>query len=415
MISKRPSCCKQHTLSFHFTILLIILSSCWTQIVSAKLACTSPTSENGIIRPETPLSLGFSGTALDSTLSNITADLVCSSTGKTALNLGSSYDSTDFSPRSPKVTITDSQVADALTSCPGNAFHVKYTTLSLLDKQVATCTGKFSIQQEKMAAIPLLPSLTLPLPPLIPSKSSEPVPITTATTIVTSKSVIPTTPPAATSTKSAAPTDTSKPPKRTSQSTVPSTIPTSKSDHSSGTGGTGGTATSTDSANVPSQTDSSSSDLQKPNTTSPSTVAIICASVGVVAAIFVILAVILVWRKRQQRRMSLDSLFMGDSSLAAASGFSAKPIYARSDPEKLPLSNGSEGGAGGMTRLQPTSPPPSMPTQPYPAATAMGQRDMAYRNDIESSDHYPSQRQPSYRLPHHHPSHDYNSHGRRHG
>ncbi|KAF9359320.1 hypothetical protein BGX26_012605 [Mortierella sp. AD094] len=445
MTSKRPFHCKQqqHSLSFRSTVLLIIFSSCWTQLASAKLACVSPASSGkSVILPGTPIPLGFSGTVLDTALSNITADLVCSSTGKTALSLGSGYDSTNFSPHSPQVMITDSQAAAATASCPTNVFHVQYSTSSL-NQQVAPCRGNLSIGKENTVGSLSSPILPIPIisPPtsLLPSPSSQssssetatsqPSIQTTTTTTTTSSAIpittsvtTPVTTPVTTTNTSTTPVHTSKPPNHTTQPVNPPTAPTTTASGNGGRGNGGGQATSSDSTIIPSPSTNSSSpstasDFQ--SSSSPPTAVIASASVGVIAAIFVILAAMLIWRKRQQRKTSLDGLFMGDSSLAAASGFLAKPIYARSDPDE-DQHRTRDGSvmvsiptAEGMTRSQHGSPPPLMPSQPYPAAISMGQQDMGFYNGVDDVDHY--QQQSPYRLPYSHPNYDYNSYGHHHG
>ncbi|KAG0000900.1 hypothetical protein BGZ80_008187 [Entomortierella chlamydospora] len=443
MISKQSSRCRQqqqqYSLSLRSTVLLIIFSSYWIQLASAKLSCTSPTSSGkSKIHPGTAFTLGFSGAALDTALSTITADLVCSSTGTTALSLGSGYNSSNYSPESPQVTITDSQAAEALASCPSNAFHVKYSTSSSLSQQVASCKGVLSIDDDDVvgSSMPtsLLPSLSAQPSSSETATSQSPIQTitttaVTATATVTTSGIPVTTPvttpeittattPAINATTVTTSVHTTTPPK----STTPSIVPTTAEGGSGGggDGNNGGQATSSDSTTLPSPSGnatmpSTASEFQ--STSSPPTAVVAGAGVGVVASIFVILAGLLIWRKRQQRKRDLD-LFIGDSSLAAASGFSATPIYARSDPDEdrqltrddsvmvpVPMSEN-------MSRSQHGSPPPLAPTQPYPAAISMGQQDMGYYNE-EDVDYY--QQQSSYRLPYSHPNYDYNSYGHHHG
>ncbi|KAF9203012.1 hypothetical protein BGZ49_006891 [Haplosporangium sp. Z 27] len=425
MNSTRPSQRqKQHSLSLRSTVLIFIFSSCWAYVASANLTCTSPTTS--IIQPGTPLSLGFSGTGVDSALSNIAADLICSSTGKKVLSLGSGYDSTSFSPNSPKTTITVSQATAATTSCPSNVFHIQYTASSLLSKEVVPCNENLSIASVNMALLPSLSSLTLPIP-IIPTTSI--LPSTSAASssgTATSQPPIQTTVASSSITTSIATTTAiatltsvhTKPSQHSSQPAIPPTTSTSAGGSKGNGGGNGGSATSSDGATAPSSSIGSSSssmtDFQSSNSSSPSTAVIAGGSVGVVAAIFVTLAGILIWRKKQQRKMNLDDLFMGDSSLAAASGFS-KPIYARSDPDedRHHAREGSVVVPMGTAHSRAGSPPPLMPAQPYPAAISMGQQDMGFYNDADNSD-YPVHRQPSYRLPYNHSGYDYNSHNHRH-
>ncbi|KAG0243375.1 hypothetical protein BGW41_002264 [Actinomortierella wolfii] len=86
-------------------------------------------------------------------------------------------------------------------------------------------------------------------------------------------------------------------------------------------------------------------DAQKDSnpTGSGSTATIVGTVVGVAAAVVLILAGLLIWRKRQQRKQSFEALF-GPSSLAAASGLnkdgsngdeSTQPIYARDVEEGI--------------------------------------------------------------------------------
>ncbi|KAG0364794.1 hypothetical protein BC939DRAFT_526582 [Gamsiella multidivaricata] len=301
--------------------LLFVLSLC-LQAVAANIVCISPTSLPAGLQPGTPLTLAYSADLTDM-LSAITANLVCSSTGNKALVLGSKYGFRD----SPTVTITDPQAHNALASCPTNNFYVEYESSILGKTQVAKCNGGFSIQ---------LVSAT-PSGPIVPSTSSSQIPTTSPSQITTSPATTTTTTvsvpgtPAATSTRSSKPSPSIHPPKTTAPA--------------SGGGGSGpgnggdlpGSQTSSSATGTldpaPTQ-ETSSSDLEKSSTSGPSTVVIAGASIGVVAGIFVILAALLAWRKRAQRKeaVSFDQFY--NDSLAAASGFDAKPIYARSGSDE---------------------------------------------------------------------------------
>jgi len=118
MFLTRPSHTRRSMPPIHYT--LLVLLSLWTRIITAELACISPTSTPSEIHPGRPIALGSLDGASVSTLSDITAHLVCSSTRTVALRLGGGYDATDFSPHSPSVTITTAQAATALSSCPSN-------------------------------------------------------------------------------------------------------------------------------------------------------------------------------------------------------------------------------------------------------------------------------------------------------
>lgn len=90
----------------------------WTESISATLVCTSPSRLTGI-KAGSSLVLGFSDDALSST-SAITAQLICSANGSVALTLGSGYDSTNYTPNSPIVNITEAQVSAAIQACPSH-------------------------------------------------------------------------------------------------------------------------------------------------------------------------------------------------------------------------------------------------------------------------------------------------------
>ncbi|KAF9157068.1 hypothetical protein DFQ26_009134 [Actinomortierella ambigua] len=107
-----------------------------------------------------------------------------------------------------------------------------------------------------------------------------------------------------------------------------------------------------------------SADVQRDTSSagSGSTATIIGTLVGVAAAIVLILAGLLVWRKRQQKRQSFEALF-GSSSLAAASGLnndsasvtgeSTKPIYGRNVEEGY-LENKAMASPPPLTALEPS-------------------------------------------------------------
>ncbi|KAG9323007.1 hypothetical protein KVV02_007437 [Mortierella alpina] len=127
--------------------------------------------------------------------------------------------------------------------------------------------------------------------------------------------------------------------------------------------------------------------------TSPSIGLIIGASVGVVALIFVILVVLLVWRKRQQAQARIDYLF--SDSLVPSSGFkNDKPIYGRSDPNDDPSATHPPAAMDAPVRQPSYRLPYSQPAKDYKYP----------RGPQEES---PPQRQPSHRLPYSQPAKDY--------
>ncbi|KAF9570901.1 hypothetical protein EC968_001210 [Mortierella alpina] len=180
------------------------------------------------------------------------------------------------------------------------------------------------------------------------------------------------------------------------------------------------------------------------SSTSPSIGLITGASVGVVALIFVILAVILVWRKRQQAQARIDHLF--NDSLMASSGFqNDKPIYGRrSDPNDdhsathlpaamdgaaaLGMSMNHEQqkylhprppGSGGSGYSQNSNNNQPLPRLPHPTAQHAHYRQQQqqqqhpgpyheYDQEYFHKEELPPQRQPSYRLPYSQPANDYN-------
>ncbi|KAF9309338.1 hypothetical protein BG003_009863 [Podila horticola] len=380
----------------------------WTESISATLVCTSPTRLTNGIQAGSSIVLGFSDNAALSSASDITAQLICSAKGSVALTLGSGYDSTNYSPNSPIVNITEAQASAAIQACPSNSFHVQYVGSALLSSEVAKCTGNMNIslgaapkivQPPAVAAPPgiesLIPSLRTGEPSVTPSSipattnvptssptvpttstSSPPTPPpTTSTTTppVTSNSVVPTTtvpvvppvvPPVTTTTKA-----------HTTTSAKPTTSKGSGNGSGNGGNGNGG------SKPVPSTTPttngtSEASDMQHDSSSSTSTSTIAGACGGVVGGVCAILAGLLVWRKRQQKKMKFDQFY--DDSLAAASGFGSKPIYGREEPDE---EQGSGPGVGAVMSLsqahhrslstkngpsQAGSPPPLMPVTPTP-------------------------------------------------
>ncbi|KAI1319925.1 hypothetical protein EDD11_002600 [Mortierella claussenii] len=309
--------------------------------------------------------------------------------------------------------------------------------------------------------LPPLPSITLPDPgvtltvplPPVPTPSTpsatiivptlEPQP-TQATTSV--PPVVPPPPPA--TTINPVPPKPSKAP-HPSQHTQTSSLPASsvaggnggdasKTTFSGGSGGNPSVALPTVGPNSGNNSTSpSTSDMQQPSSSGPSTALIAGASVGVVAGIFFILAGLLIWRKRQQRKEAaqFDDLFShNDSSLVASSGFAAKHIYARSGSDH-PNDNGvgntinnshhdppnhnelrRSGGGSVMVSMSTPSeagsppPPPLMPREPAMPGMAQVQHDPRFYQGAEVGDmqQYPPQRGPSYRVPYHQQPYDYN-------
>ncbi|KAF9940405.1 hypothetical protein BGZ67_007743 [Mortierella alpina] len=171
--------------------------------------------------------------------------------------------------------------------------------------------------------------------------------------------------------------------------------------------------------------------------TSPSIGLIIGASVGVVALIFVILVVLLVWRKRQQAQARIDYLF--SDSLMASSGFkNDKPIYGRSDPNDDPSATHPPPAMDALVvpmnhdryrdpRPRPgctqiIQPPPQLPHAAAQHAHYRQQQHqqqqqqrqnagLCHKYDPENchkeEEELPPQQQPSYRLPYSQPVKDY--------
>lgn len=96
----------------------------WTESISATLVCTSPTRLTSGIKAGSSLVLGFSDSDILSSTSAITAQLICSANGSVALTLGSGYDSSNYTPNSPIVNITEAQASAAIAACPSNVSQV---------------------------------------------------------------------------------------------------------------------------------------------------------------------------------------------------------------------------------------------------------------------------------------------------
>ncbi|KAG0245673.1 hypothetical protein BGX31_006669 [Mortierella sp. GBA43] len=339
--------------SIHYTVLALSL---WTRAIAAELACVSPSSTPSA---GSPILLGFSDNAHESTLSDISADLVCSSTHTVALTLGSGYDAKDFEPHSPWVTITEAQAKAALASCPSNTFHLKYTAAVLAGEPVvAHCADVVSIQTTRSgsspaeaAGLPLpdlpiplpLPPITTTVPPIIPT--DPPAPITTAPTVPTTTQPPPasetapeTEPPAPPTTTAGGTKTTSRRPTNTKTTAAPATQtqqPSPTPSQGQGGGGNGGNPGGSNPNPAPAPAPSGTPDPSSPNrdssssssdvqptggSSSPSQTTIITACASIAGGIIVILVAILVWRKREQRkqRVSFDQFY--SESLAAASG-----------------------------------------------------------------------------------------------
>ncbi|KAG0027583.1 hypothetical protein BGZ82_008916 [Podila clonocystis] len=397
----------------------------WIESTSATLVCTSPTRLTNGIRAGSSIVLGFSDAL--SSASDITAQLICSANGSVALTLGSGYDSTNYSPNSPTINITEAQVSAAIQACPSNSFHVQYVGSALLGRDMATCAGDTNIS---LAAAPKIESLIPPLrsgepsatpssnphttnvptaSPIVPTTDAPAPPPSHTTTIppVTSDPVVPTStepvvppvvPPVTTTTTNAHTTTSAKP------------ITSKGSGNGSGNGGNGsGSNKPVPSTSPTTSGTSEASDMQHETSSSTSTSTIAGACAGVVGGVCAILAGLLVWRKRQQKKMKFDQFY--DDSLAAASGFGAKPIYGREEPDE---EQGSGPGVGAVVPLtqahhrslstknspsQAGSPPPLVPVTPTPAY------DNGYHYEDAQDTYYNDQYhtyQP-YQLPYHQP------------
>ncbi|KAF9899855.1 hypothetical protein BX616_002808 [Lobosporangium transversale] len=462
------------------TILLCFLCTTYTSttIISAaptpapapapaNIICTSPSSHQ-TIQSGKPITLGFSGKGFLE-LSVISADLICSGSNEAVLALGSKYDAVQTaSSKAPSVIITAKQAASALAACPSNKFHVQYTLSSLLDEnQIAKCDGILDIQTppSSIEAEAIELELPIPLPTLPGDPSPEPTqpssPAATSTQPA-SEQPQPTTPAPSPPAANPPPTDgnpqpspspTTKPPKPSRGSQHPPTVTPppsggggngggsggnkggSKTSPAGGGGGGGGNGSGPSNPS-PTSPDSSSSDLQSDNASSglsSSTARIAGTSAGIVAAIFVILAVLLVWRKRQQRKSAAFNDLFSDSALNAA-----KPIFARSNPDEevaatggdtLNSNNNNNNGAIGRTgsvlapMSSPAQPPPLISREPSSNAGApyeqydqYDQYDHGYHHQgLDPNGQYTPQREPSYGQPYHQPAYEnygsYNHHG----
>ncbi|KAG0088552.1 hypothetical protein BGZ93_002484 [Podila epicladia] len=376
----------------------------WTESTSATLVCTSPIQLAKGIRAGSSIVLGFSDNSALSSASDITAQLICSANGSIALTLGSGYDSTNYTPNSPIVNITEAQASAAIQACPSNSFHVQYVGSPLLGSEVAKCTGDTNIN---LAAAPkivgLLAAAALPeVESLIPSlRVGEPSVTTSSapkTDAPTQSPTIPitdaTSPPPTTTTTNPPATSDPVVPTTTTEPVVPPVVPpvtttttrttSAKPTKSKGSGNGGGNGGSGRNSNnpAPSMTPTTTgtgetSDLKQETSSSTSTGTIAGACAGVVGGICAILAGLLIWRKRQQKKMKFDQFY--DDSLAAASGFGSKPIYGREEPDE---EQGSGPGVGAVVPLtqahhrslstkntpsQAGSPPPLQPVTPTPA------------------------------------------------
>ncbi|KAF9927410.1 hypothetical protein FBU30_003268 [Linnemannia zychae] len=480
------------------TLLLALSSTLYLILVlpqtSAQLICDSPITSADNFQPGTPITLKYTNnlTTLGSTLlSEVSANLICSSSGESVLTLATKLES----GKSSSATITLEQATSVINACPTNNFHVQYEELSLLSKRVEDCTGSFSIQSlsvkdsaQLAISLPNVPiSVPLPVPEAPTATSSgspstasvvEPQPISTTsvpvpptvTTTTTTAAIITKPPPPANSTPvlgTTKPTTTTKAP----NNPHPTTTHPPKSGGNQNSGSDGGNSSdrppSTTTLAVPNG-DVTSSDMQQQQSTGsgPSKTTIIGVTAGVVGGVFAILAALLIWRKRSQRRADFD-LFYSDT-LAAASGFRREsgsgggnvvasatatveqPIYGRSAPEDEKYD--MNGARGGLTRApslniprshtsnhhrqqhysnSPPIPsaaaatplPPLMPSHPHPVASTADQDTSYHQQDTYYNPHYLQQKQdyftsqqyqqphpqrkPSYRLPHQHPAYDF--------
>ncbi|KAG0358856.1 hypothetical protein BG005_001737 [Podila minutissima] len=403
----------------------------WTESTSATLVCTSPTRLANGIRAGSSIVLGFSNNAALSSASDITAQLICSANGSIALTLGSGYDSTNFSPNSPIVNITEAQASAAMQACPSNSFHVQYVGSALLGGEVAKC-GDTNIN---LAAAPkIVEVLAVAAPPeveaVIPSlhlgePSATPSAATPTTDVPTHSSPAPTTdapspppPPPTTTTTTppvtsdhVVPTTTTVPPvvppatTTTRAHTTTSAKPTKSKGNGNGggNGGSGGNGDKPAPSTPPTTGTGEASDMQHGTSSSTSVGTIAGACAGVVGGVCAILAGLLVWRKRQQKKMKFDQFY--DDSLAAASGLGSKPIYGREEPDE---EQGSGPGVGAVVPLtqahhrspstktgpsQVGSPPPLVPVAPTPV--------------YDNGHHYEDDQQDNYYNDQYHTYHPY--------
>ncbi|KAK3842518.1 MAG: hypothetical protein J3R72DRAFT_132853 [Linnemannia gamsii] len=362
---------RQHH-SLFLTIFLNLLF--FTSSTTAELVCISPPTSTTSLQSGTPFSLRFTNkpTTLGSALlSDVSANLICTSTGDSVLTLAKKLEQ----GKSVLTTISPAQASSALKLCSANNFHVQYEESSFLSKNSENCAGSFSIQlTPPLAAVPdtakqpehpaiALPPISVPLPiPGVPttatttgSASAEPTattivepqptitapikPTTTTTIIATTTSttaavVPPVVPPNPTS----ATTTTTAPLKNPPPATTTTHPPKSGGNHNGG-GGNGSGINNPESSPTNFSGDISSSDMQQSTGSGPSTASIAGMSIGVIAGIFVILGAMLVWRRRSQRRADFD-LFYTDT-LAAASGFQ--------QPKNSGLGPRGTGGLGSTT------------------------------------------------------------------
>ncbi|OAQ27498.1 hypothetical protein K457DRAFT_21055 [Linnemannia elongata AG-77] len=439
-------------------------------LTTADLICQSPTSlPTNTLQPGTSLTLKFTnkpaslGSAL---LSDVSANLICTSTADSVLTLATKLDS----GKTTSATLTPAQVASALKACPANSFHVQYEEDSPLSKSTENCQGSFSLQPatkqsqnpnaEKDLAILVPPSISVPLPiPEVPTTITTTTPTTAAASATGSPSTVPTTltgvepqpttiatittttgvPPNPSSvTTPAAGTTTLKshPPASTTTTTRPP-----KSGGGGGKGSGGNNNNNDDNTPPPSPTsthpnDLASSDMQQSTGTGPSTATIAGISIGILAGVFVILGAMLVWRKRSQRREDFDLFYGG--TLAAASGFPSgsngtdagpgasssaeQPIYGRSAPEeeKYEMNGGAAGPSRNVSLNAPrrsrshtsnhnkspmpasAPPPPLMPMHPLPTAAA--DQDTSYYQQQQDV-YYANQQYHQQHQPQHQPQH----------
>ncbi|KAF8936151.1 hypothetical protein BGZ58_004541 [Dissophora ornata] len=335
--------------------IILVLSLC-TQIISANLNCTSPILMPDGLQPGNAIELGFTMDDTGLFGLDIAADLICSSTGKTALSLGKGFDETDAAPNSPMVNVTATDATDAIKSCPSNSFHVRYTASSVITSEVANCTGNFSIQAADLG-VQVASSLSPSASPssAAPSKTKTKTASSTTTKAAAHTSTISaatasptqdslnattTTPTTTTATTAISPTSTV-----TQQAATPSPSADGSGDSSNDIPAPSPTASPTaqqssspSSADLQSNSNSGSSNStsgsgSSSSSSSPSIKTVAIASGSVVGGIAVILSMMLLWRKHHQRRQSLDQMYsdslVASSGFDSSSSFSPKPIFAR--------------------------------------------------------------------------------------
>ncbi|KAF9585423.1 hypothetical protein BGW38_002472 [Lunasporangiospora selenospora] len=312
--TRRRQCCPFSCVSL--AILSVTFFS-WSDTVSAELVCTSPKSLPSGLLPDTPVTLGFSDDSLlgGAIWSDITADLICSATGSKTLILGSGYRASQFSPHSPIVNISTAQATEALQLCPSNSFNIVYTGTSLLSSQSAKCSGDFSIK------LPVTVTTPTKAPPVVTSSETASSTLSqTNTSTGTPKTVSNTT--TTLSTTATPPVHNSTKPTSSSSSPPLTTKPGPTGDNSNKDGGQQDNSpeqtTQTSSTSLPTTV---SADLQQQTgMSSPSFGSIIGPIAGVIAAVLLALACLLLWRKRQQKKIAFELFY--DESLVAASGHS---------------------------------------------------------------------------------------------